>query len=53
MYNLAKAAESGWKGNVDEARDFELVWDPVNAARKSAKASSADAAGQPKIELSQ
>jgi hypothetical protein len=26
MYNLARAAESGWDGTVDEARDFELVW---------------------------
>jgi hypothetical protein len=26
MYNLAKAAEAGWKGSVAEARDFELLW---------------------------
>jgi hypothetical protein len=26
MYNLAKAAEAGWKGSVADARDFELVW---------------------------
>jgi hypothetical protein len=26
MYNLAKAAESGWKGSVADARDFELLW---------------------------
>ncbi len=26
MYNLARAAETGWQGTVDEARDFELVW---------------------------
>jgi parallel beta-helix repeat protein len=25
MYNLARAAESGWKGSVEEARDHELV----------------------------
>lgn len=25
MYNLAKAAESGWRGSVDAARDFELL----------------------------
>jgi hypothetical protein len=24
MYNLVKAAEAGWTGTVDEARDFEL-----------------------------
>ena len=27
MYNLARAAEAGWRGSVDEARDFELIWD--------------------------
>ena len=25
MYNLARAAEAGWKGTVEDARDFELV----------------------------
>jgi hypothetical protein len=25
MYNLVRAAESGWKGTVDAARDFELL----------------------------
>ena len=25
MYNLARAAEAGWTGSVDQARDFELV----------------------------
>jgi hypothetical protein len=25
MYNLARAAEAGWEGNVEAARDFELV----------------------------
>src|SRR5205823_1509086 len=25
MYNLVRAAESGWKGNVAAARDFELI----------------------------
>ena len=25
MVNLAKAAEAGWQGSVDDARDFELV----------------------------
>ncbi len=29
LYNLAKAAESGWRGSVAEARDFALVWDGV------------------------
>jgi len=26
MYNLVRAAESGWTGDVAGARDFELVW---------------------------
>jgi hypothetical protein len=25
MFNLVKAAEAGWEGSVDEARDFELL----------------------------
>jgi len=27
MYNLARAAEGGWDGSVDEARDHELLWE--------------------------
>jgi hypothetical protein len=27
MYNLARAAEAGWTGSVDAARDFELIWE--------------------------
>lgn len=27
MYNLVKAAEAGWQGEVGDARDHELVWD--------------------------
>jgi hypothetical protein len=26
MYNLAKAAESGWNGSIESARDFALDW---------------------------
>jgi hypothetical protein len=26
MYNLARAAEAGWTGSVNEARDHELTW---------------------------
>jgi hypothetical protein len=26
MYNLVKAAEAGWQGNVADALDFELIW---------------------------
>jgi hypothetical protein len=35
MYNLARAAEAGWRGSVDDARDFELVADggPADVAR--------------------
>jgi hypothetical protein len=32
MYNLVRAAESGWRGPVAAARDFELVWDGAEAA---------------------
>jgi hypothetical protein len=28
MYNLARGAEAGFKGSVNEARDWELVWKP-------------------------
>jgi hypothetical protein len=31
MYNLARAAEAGWKGSVAEARDWELVRDAAKA----------------------
>jgi hypothetical protein len=27
MYNLARAAEAGWAGDVSGARDYELTWD--------------------------
>jgi hypothetical protein len=30
MYNLARAAEAGWKGSVDAARDYELVSTTAN-----------------------
>lgn len=33
MYNLVRAAEAGWQGSVEDARDFELVW---NGGRPSA-----------------
>jgi hypothetical protein len=26
MYNLARAAEAGWSGSVESARDHELIW---------------------------
>ena len=27
MYNLVKAAEAGYAGDVNGARDYELVWE--------------------------
>jgi hypothetical protein len=32
MYNLVRAAESGWHGEVEGARDFELVWNGAEAS---------------------
>lgn len=32
MYNLVKAAESGWKGSIAEARDFALVLNGTQGA---------------------
>jgi len=32
MYNLAKAAEAGWKGSVRDALDHELVWNSSGRA---------------------
>jgi len=28
MYNLARAAEAGWQGSVEDARDFEVIKNP-------------------------
>lgn len=36
MYNLIRAAEAGWTGGVNEARDFELVWDGGNGGNGAA-----------------
>jgi hypothetical protein len=33
MYNLARAAEAGWTGNVNDARDYELHWGGVSGAQ--------------------
>jgi hypothetical protein len=37
MFNLAKAAEAGWKGSVAAARDFALLWpnDVSQSAREN------------------
>lgn len=41
MYNLAKAAEAGWKGTVAGARDFLLVANQGQSLEKSALMASA------------
>src|SRR5271157_980687 len=33
MYNLVRAAEAGWKGSVDLARDYRLVWEDWRLAQ--------------------
>ncbi len=33
MYNLARAAEAGWQGTVEQARDYELVGNCAGALR--------------------
>ncbi len=50
MYNLARAAEAGWKGPVADALDFELVSNlgraalPRDAAEGPGRANSANSA---------
>ncbi len=34
MYNLARAAEAGWEGSVDGARDYQLLWGPDSRPRR-------------------
>lgn len=41
MYNLARAAEAGWAGTVDGARDFEIVRDRGELAGAPAGADAA------------
>ena len=40
MFNLARAAEAGWKGSVAAARDFELVWNGSPVAATDGTAAS-------------
>ena len=35
MYNLVLAAEAGWQGSVDEARDYRLRWEGRPAVAKN------------------
>jgi hypothetical protein len=44
MYNLARAAEAGWQGPADAARDFELLWAGAPGSRASEPGPVADAA---------
>ena len=37
MYNLARAAEAGWTGNVAAARDYELIWNGDDEAMLQAR----------------
>jgi hypothetical protein len=34
MYNLVRAAEAGWQGDVEGARDFELLWNGKETIRE-------------------
>jgi hypothetical protein len=48
MYNLARAAEAGWTGTVDEARDYELIWPPPceTVAREESAVSARHGGGE-------
>jgi hypothetical protein len=35
MYNLVRAAEAGWSGTVNDARDFRLTWNGTAAGNTS------------------
>jgi hypothetical protein len=41
MANLVKAAEAGWTGTVDGARDYEWEWQGGRSGRTRAEAGSA------------
>jgi len=49
MFNLARAAEDGWKGSIPEARDYQLVWDDDIAARGRGAGQRAVATSHPEI----
>jgi hypothetical protein len=40
MYNLARAAEAGWDGDVEGARDFKLVWSGGRASPRQEASST-------------
>jgi hypothetical protein len=45
IYNLARAAEAGWQGSVDAARDFELTWNGGIPARTAGEGLGGTLAG--------
>jgi hypothetical protein len=47
MYNLVRAAESGWKGSVAEARDYELL--PPPDSRATSANAQLEMAGAPAV----
>jgi hypothetical protein len=38
MYNLAAAAEAGWQGSVEAARDFALIWEKSSLGKEKSPA---------------
>src|SRR5262249_36944022 len=47
MYNLALAAEAGWEGSVEAARDFRLVWKGTSSTAPAAEEAEALATAGP------
>lgn len=41
VYNLARAAEAGWGGSVEGARDYELLWNGGRAVQQQERAAGA------------
>jgi hypothetical protein len=53
MFNLVKAAEAGWSGSVEDALDYQLVWNGGrNCPWESASSSNVDQAKSPSVSLS-
>jgi hypothetical protein len=49
MYNLARAAEGGWRGSVADALDYELIWNGGGAS-VAPESGHADAVAAPAME---
>jgi hypothetical protein len=45
MYNLVRAAEAGWAGSVDDARDYSLAWNGYQEATSPVRAAPAPEQG--------